>query len=78
MWESGFAPSPVYYANYPGGLEIVLANYVMGPNITYDIEESTVDGDLPDYVILQQNESYFYWQTPMNLSNITFIRQEQY
>lgn len=78
LWETGFTPSPVYYSNYPGGLEINLANYVIGPNITYGLEEESVDGDLPEYIILQQNKSEFVWSKPMNIGNITFLRTEQY
>ena len=55
-----------------------MANYVIGPNITYSLEEESVDGDLPEYIILQQNKSEFVWEKPMNLGNITFLRQEQF
>ena len=78
LWETGFHPSSVYYANYPGGLEINLNMYVIGPNITYGVEEHTVDGELPQYMILQQNHSHFNFKTPLNINNITLLKTEQY
>lgn len=77
-WPTGLTPSREYYANYPGELFIPLNRYVLGPNITWGVEENTTKGELPSYWILQQNESVITWETKLNLGKITFLRQEQY
>lgn len=41
MWPIGTAPPTHYNANYPGKVLIPLHEYVLGPNITYRITETS-------------------------------------
>lgn len=38
MWPIGIAPPNFYNANYPGKIMIELSEYVIGPNVTYNIK----------------------------------------
>lgn len=43
MWPIGSAPPSFYNANFPGKINIQLSEYVLGPNITYSIQETRHD-----------------------------------
>jgi hypothetical protein len=78
LWPTGLTPAKEYYANYPGELYIPLNRYVMGPNITWDVNETAVSGELPPHWILQQNKSYIEWDSFPSLNKLSLLRQEQY
>jgi hypothetical protein len=44
LWPTGLTPSKEYYSNYPGDFFIPLNMYVLGPNITWGIQEQSVIG----------------------------------
>jgi hypothetical protein len=41
LYPTGLSLPDTYYANYPGEMFIDLAPYVLGPNITYKVDERT-------------------------------------
>lgn len=55
MWPIGAAPASHYNANYPGKVVIPLQEYVLGPNITYRITE-TSKGELKKFKVYQQEQ----------------------
>jgi hypothetical protein len=43
LWPTGFNIPDTYYANFPGNLFIPLDRYVFGANITYGIDDRSID-----------------------------------
>ena len=43
MWQVGSAPPSKFSSNYPGKVKLELGDYVLGPNITYNIHEIQKD-----------------------------------
>lgn len=60
MWPIGDAPPTLYNANYPGKVKIELAEYVIGPNVTYRIKE-TEKGQLPGAKVYQEEQMVVEW-----------------
>ena len=57
---------------------IPLHEYVLGPNITYRITE-TSKGDLKKFKIYQQEQLEIHWEVePENLDNTTFLKTETF
>lgn len=75
LWPTGLTPSKEYFSNYPGELYIPLDRYIMGPNITWAVNETTVIGELPSWWILQQNVSFVEWGELPALGKVTLLRQ---
>lgn len=40
MWPIGIKPPSLYNANYPGRIRIQLSEYVLAPNVTYQLRET--------------------------------------
>lgn len=78
LWPTGLTPSKEYYSNYPGELFIPLNRYILGPNVTWAVNESSFVGELPSWWILQQNKSFVEWGETPTLGKLTLLRQEQY
>lgn len=77
MWPSGYTPSTDFSANYPGRVEIPLFEYVLGPNITYEVKP-VGQGDPPkDYYVLQQNQLRLHWQHGPGMIATRFLKTEQ-
>jgi hypothetical protein len=63
-----------YYANYPGVVNINLRNYAFGPNITYNISDSSKLQYPPIFWLDQQNVSKVQFdQNPITPSNLHFF-----
>lgn len=77
IWPTKIALSDTYYTNYPGRLEIFLDRYVIGPNITYNVEETMIHKDLPTHWINQQNQSQVHFdKPPPSIGDINFFYTE--
>lgn len=61
MWPVGTEPAPYYNANYPGKIMVPLYSYVIGPNITYRINE-VKKGQLKKFKIYQQDQLKINWE----------------
>jgi len=75
LWPTGLMPSKEYYSNYPGELFIPLNRYILGPNITWGVNETAFIGELPSWWILQQNKSYVEWTDLPALGKLQLLRQ---
>jgi hypothetical protein len=75
LWPTGLMPSKEYYSNYPGELFIPLNRYILGPNITWGVNETAFIGELPPWWILQQNKSYVEWTDLPALGKLQLLRQ---
>lgn len=78
LWPTGITIPTAYYANYPGELYIPMDRYLLGPNITYGVDERSKNGSFANHWILQQNETLIDWDKKPSLFRYTFLRQEQY
>lgn len=78
LWPTGLTPSKEYYANYPGELFIPLNRYVLGPNITWGVNETAFIGELPPWWINQQNKSFVEWGELPPMNKLSLLRMEQY
>lgn len=64
----------VYYANYPGIININLRNYALGPNITYNITDNTEQKYPPVFWLDQQNETVVQFdKNPITPNNLEFF-----
>ena len=61
MWPIGASPPSQYDANYPGKIVIPLYEYVIGPNVSYQINASKTP-ELNNYTIYQQEQLKIHWE----------------
>ena len=54
MWAVGDGPPSTYSANYPGIVKMELSDYILGPNVTYQVRE-TQKGQLKKAKVYQQD-----------------------
>lgn len=80
LWPTGIPAPDTYYANYPGELAIPLHRYVIGANVTWGVQEKLTNetGELPNYWILQQNDTIVHWEKGPSMFKYTFLRKEQF
>lgn len=56
---------------------IALNRYVIGPNITWGVQEKIKNEtiDLPPHWVLQQNDTIIHWDKAPSMFKYTFLRK---
>lgn len=75
LWKTGLTVPTNYYGNYPGTIDIPLLDYVLGPNITYNVRVNS-SHDNPTWYIHKVNASNITFDNPPSVGHINFFHTE--
>lgn len=75
LFPSGMTPTSVYSVNYPKPLTIPLNEYVIGPNIEYQLKNKKGD-DIPTYWINKVNKTSITMDYPPPAGDIVFFHSD--
>ena len=75
MWAVGDGPPSTYSANYPGIVKMELSDYILGPNVTYQVRE-TQKGQLKKAKVYQQEQLNITWDQIYPSLTMNFLQTE--